>query len=206
MKSIIIFLQMGGAFGLFLLTSLEAMSIPLPGNLATLLYGFIMDWNFKHLLLISFVNSLFYVTFSLVPFFIGSKLENSVNRIFGKQKIEKAQKWFNRYGSLAIIFSRPTPISAYISYVSGMSKIHPLKFYIYSFIGIFPWITLLLYVGSLGDIHYCMHLLRKSEHISYLIIGIAVLIIIPYFFFIKQMRAKKNNTESSKIANGASNL
>jgi len=206
MKSIIIFLQLGGPLGLFLLTSLEAMSIPLPGNLATLLYGFIMDWSIKHLLFISFINSFIYATFSLVPFFIGSKLENSINKFFGKEKFDRAQKWFNRYGSLAIIFSRPTPIAAYISYVSGMSKIQPVKFFIYCFLGFFPWTTLLLYIGSLGDIHHFIHLLKKGEHISYLIIGIAVIFTILYFSLKKQMREKKNSTKSSEIAKSASNL
>ena len=113
------FLEKCGVLGLFAATALEASSLPFPGALFMLIYGYIMNVSSWKLVLLSAANSVVYTIFTLVPYGIGHKLEKYSKKRFDEKKIAKAQNWFKKYGEWSIALSRPLSIGNYISYISG---------------------------------------------------------------------------------------
>lgn len=59
--------------------------------------------------------------------FLSPKLRSNVNRMAG------------RYGELAVLWTRPLAIGNYISIPAGIMRMNPLRFVLYTFVGIWPW-------------------------------------------------------------------
>jgi len=62
--------------------------------------------------------------------------------------LEKAERWFERRGELAVLFTRMMPgIRTFISLPAGIVKMPFGKFVLYSFMGIVPWVAALTSLG-----------------------------------------------------------
>jgi membrane protein DedA with SNARE-associated domain len=201
MQYVLEFLEKCGIWGLFAASAIEASSLPFPGAAVVLVYGFVLKvtqnttpWQ---LISISFVNSLIYVVFSLIPYQIGRKLEAFSKKKFDVKKIEKAQLWFQKYGEWSITLSRPTGFGNYISYISGISKIKTGRFLFFSFLGVFPWNTLLLFMGSMGDLETIQRFLDRSEKWG-IYLFTTLIFVIAIGFIIKRIR-QKERCEKGKI-------
>lgn len=186
------FLEKCGVFGLFAATAIEASSLPFPGALFILIYGYLIPLGPWKLVLLSAANSLVYTFFTLIPYAIGYKLEKSSKKRFDEQKIEKAQKWFQKYGEWSISLSRPLSIGNYISYISGISRIPVWRFVFFTFLGIFPWCTLLLFIGQKGNLSTIQRFLDISQKFGFLIIAILIIIGVTWIC------VKKNQKQRSQ--------
>lgn len=144
---IITFLNKIGLIGLFLAMFLEGSSLPFPGVIVVLSYGYAMDLSIIEAVFISIVMSIIYSIASFIPFLLASRCEGIIRKKFGR-KLDKAQAWFIRYGMWSISLSRPFSVGNYISYVAGMSKVPKLKYFFYTFIGILPWSFIMLVIGN----------------------------------------------------------
>lgn len=180
------FLRDFGIWGLFLSTAIEASSLPFPGATFVLIYGFLMKVAPWELVLISFINSIIFTIFSFIPFGIGYKVESFTKKKFDPAKIEKAQNWFRKYGEWSIALSRPLSIGNYISYLSGMSKIKPWRFALFTFIGAFPWNTLLLLIGNAGSLEMIQQFLDFMEKFGTAIAVLVVLVLIGWWYWRKR--------------------
>ena len=144
------------SFGYFyagLAMVLEGSSIPFPGMYILILCGFaVKKLNLNFWILIA-ICSLCYTAASLIPYYIGGKVNSWSIRFFFKyhkkrvNQIEKVQKLFDKYGELSICLSRPTFLGNYFSYIAGMNHMALEKFIVYTFIGILPWILFMCYLG-----------------------------------------------------------
>jgi membrane protein DedA with SNARE-associated domain len=70
-----------------------------------------------------------------------------------EEDLEKADKWFARWGDWAAFISRLLPIvRTFISFPAGVTKIKPWRFLVFTFVGSFIWCALLAlggyYLGS----------------------------------------------------------
>jgi membrane protein DedA with SNARE-associated domain len=75
-----------------------------------------------------------------------------------------AEKWFDRYGQLAVFVSRCLPVvRTFISFPAGTARMNFAKFVLYTFLGCVPWVFALTYLGytlgknweTIGDyLHY----------------------------------------------------
>jgi membrane protein DedA with SNARE-associated domain len=75
-----------------------------------------------------------------------------------------AEKWFDRYGELAVFVSRCLPvIRTFISFPAGTARMNFAKFVLYTLLGCVPWVFALTYLGytlgknweTIGDyLHY----------------------------------------------------
>lgn len=136
-----------GIIGLFLTMFIEGASIPFPGIVVVLAYGYIMPFNLFETILIALGMSLFYSIASIIPYTIAYKLESVLPKRL-KAGIEKAKKWFGKYGIWSIALTRPFGVGNYISYVAGVTKVKLIHFILLTFIGIFPWAFGMLIVGG----------------------------------------------------------
>jgi len=66
----------------------------------------------------------------------------------GPAQIERADRWFGRYGAPAIFFSRMLPIiRTFISLPAGVAKMPFVRFTVLTTIGSLPWVLGLALVG-----------------------------------------------------------
>ncbi len=187
-------LEKGGVWGLFAATAIEASSVPFPGAVFVLIYGYLMDVGPWQLVCISALNSLIYVLFSLIPFFIGKRMGEFSQKKLDKKNVKKAQAWFQKYGEWSIPLSRPTGFGNYISYISGITNIAIWRFALLSFLGVFPWNTLLLFIGNSGSIERVERFLEVSQKFGYIITIMLVMVVLIWWFFIK--KTKEQNQHS----------
>jgi membrane protein DedA with SNARE-associated domain len=70
--------------------------------------------------------------------------------LISQHDADKADRFFQRWGSPTAFFSRLLPvIRTYISLPAGIAKMPFVKFCIFTFLGSFPWCLLLAYLGTL---------------------------------------------------------
>jgi membrane protein DedA with SNARE-associated domain len=189
-----------GMWGLFAGNAIEASSLPFPGVLVTLTYGYLLDPSWGKLTSLAVFSSVIYTAFSYIPYGIGFKIKHTIKEKTNRKntkKVEKAQKWFRKYGLWSIALSRPLGIGNYISYASGISKVNKIKFGALTFIGIFPVTFIMLIVGKNGHLESVQALMSNVQ--NYIFIGGAVLVIIyiAYKFFYTT-RNKRNKDSQDK--------
>lgn len=175
-------LQQIGLWGLFLGLAIEASSLPFPGTLVALVYGYLLDPSIMELIWLSLAAALVYTAASFIPYGIGFKLEDKIKRKMNKKKFEKAQKWFAKFGQWSIAIGRPLGLGNYISYISGISKVKPLRFSVLTFIGIFPWIFVMFFLGQAGNLKAISGFLSNFQQYFFIGIGAVILIYIIYRF------------------------
>ncbi|GAB3796271.1 DedA family protein [Virgibacillus kimchii] len=176
-----------GLPGLYLAMFLEGSSIPLPGVIIVLTFGYVLSPGFGGIVVIAAVMSLFYTSASLIPFYLAAKLESALpGRL--KQKIKKSQVYFNRYGTWSIALSRPFGIGNYISYIAGLSKVNPCKFFLLTFLGIYPWSVVMLWLGDYfnGNTEAFNQFFRSQQIYLYGFIGIVITVAVGVFYFWKK--------------------
>ncbi|MBD1371107.1 VTT domain-containing protein [Hazenella sp. IB182357] len=184
-----------GLWGLFTATAIEASSLPFPGAVFILIYGYLIPASPFKIMIIAVLNSFVYVSFSLIPYLIGYRLEGFTKRWLDSEKVEKAQEKFRKYGEWSIALSRPTGFGNYISYLSGISKVKLWHFILFSFIGVLPWNLLLLFIGSLGTLDTVQRFLDISEKFGYVIVGVIGIVVIAWWV---NKREKKQRDQMYK--------
>jgi membrane protein DedA with SNARE-associated domain len=191
------FLERCGIWGLFGATAIEASSIPFPGALFVLLYGFIMQVSAWKLVLIGLVNSLIFSVFTLIPYAVGYQLESFSSKKMGDtKKIKKAQEWFRKYGEWSITLSRPLSVGNYVSYIAGLSKIRPIRFFLFTLMGSFPWNTALLFIGrssSVEGIQKFLKTMGKFGTITASVVIFAALVWVIIWWYRKKNQNQKEN-------------
>jgi membrane-associated protein len=108
--------------------------------------------------------------------------------LFNKKYIEKAHGFYERYGGKTIIIARFVPIiRTFAPFVAGVGYMTYRQFLLYSLIGAFLWIGILVYGSYLfGNIP----LVR--QHFSLVMVAIIALSILPALIeFLRQRYAAK---------------
>ncbi|MCA1053612.1 VTT domain-containing protein [Rossellomorea aquimaris] len=188
-----------GMWGLFAGNALEASSLPFPGALITLTYGYLLEPTWGKLITLAIISSLIYTIFSYIPYMIGYKLKHAIKDKTSEKstkKVEKAQKWFRKYGVWSIALSRPLGIGNYVSYVSGISKVNKIKFGMLTLTGIFPVTFIMLIIGKNGHLKSVQAIMSSVQ--NYLFGGGAILLItfIAYKFLYSSRKANKASSEN----------
>lgn len=152
-----------GYLGILLLMVLENIFPPIPSELIMPSAGFAAARGDMSLGMVVLMGTLGSVLGTLPLYYIG--------KAFGEDKliawadkhgkwltlsgkdIKKADDWFDRHGSKAVLFGRMVPgIRSLLSLPAGMSEMPLPKFLIYSAIGSALWSAALAYAGyALGE-------------------------------------------------------
>jgi len=187
---IIQLIQSTGYVGIFILMALESALIPIPSEVTMPFSGYLASTGSLSYIYIVLVGTLANLAGSLVAYYIGFFLEESVLLSFIKKygkfillsehEYERAGKWFKKYGDKIIFISRLLPgVRTIISLPAGMFEMDIKKFIIYTTLGCLLWSALLTYIGmTLGanwkalDPYY-----RKFE---FLIVGLIIIGIVVY--------------------------
>lgn len=156
------FVREAGLPGIFVLMAISAACIPIPSEVVMLFAGFAVadpasSGSSHHLTTIGVV--LAGVAGSMVGSWIaygvgrGGRLEllerHGARFHMGPSQIERADRWFTRYGDWAVLFGRLVPfVRAFVSLPAGVSKMPVLRFTVLSLIGTIPWVLGLTLAGE----------------------------------------------------------
>lgn len=145
-------------FGIFLLMTLESVLIPIPSEITMPFSGFLAAQGKLDFWLIVITGTVANLTGSLIAYYIGYILEETVLlgiiKKYGKfllitiDDYHKANKWFLKYGDKIIFISRLLPaVRTVISLPAGVFQMNLKKFIIYTTVGCFLWSMFLTYIG-----------------------------------------------------------
>lgn len=128
-----------GIFGAGLFIAIESIVIPLPSEFVLLLSGFnvsIGEFQFIPLLIATTAGSLIgALVLYTVGYGISKDRVNYLTDRFGKfvgikqSEVDKAFKWFDKYGAWTIFFGRLFPlVRSLVSIPAGLSEMNVIKF------------------------------------------------------------------------------
>lgn len=180
-----------GLPGLFLVMVLEGSSLPFPGVIMVLSFGYLFSPSYGDTAIIALGMSLCYSFASLIPYYLGRKLERYIPKRM-KKGLKKGQLFFNKYGIWSIALSRPFGIGNYISYVAGMSNVHLLKYLFLTFIGIYPWSFVMILLGDYFNGNYEAFKDYFSTYSLYGYGAIFIVIGLIFLFYFKKYKREKN--------------
>jgi membrane protein DedA with SNARE-associated domain len=157
-----------GYVGVMLAMAIESAMIPLPSELILPFAGFLVSdpsqiepitgqpWSFWIAVIVGTIGN---TLGSLVAYAIGAYGGRPFLERYGRyilirpHEIEIADRFFAKWGSQTVFFSRLLPIvRTFISFPAGVARMDLRKFIIYSTAGAFLWSILLVWAGvQLGD-------------------------------------------------------
>ncbi|MFC4638715.1 DedA family protein [Deinococcus hohokamensis] len=189
-----------GYLGILLLMILENVFPPLPSELIMPSAGFAAARGDMNLPLVILMGTLGSVLGTLPLYYLG--------RVFGEERlvawadkygkwltlrgqdIRKADDWFDRHGTKAVLFGRMVPgIRSLLSLPAGMSEMPLPKFLIYSAIGSGLWASALAGAGYvLGDNYEQVE--QYVGPASKIILGL--LLVAAVVWFVRRKRAQQS--------------
>ena len=136
---------------------LEMIFPPIPSEVIFPLVGFIAqnrELGIENTIGMATVGALGSTAGAVVIYFVSAKVGRIAIVRFGKrvrireQEIEKAERWFEKYGSIAVFTARMIPgIREIISIPAGIGQMNLAKFVGYTFAGSLLWCTILTLTG-----------------------------------------------------------
>ena len=148
------FVREAGLPGIFALMAISSACIPIPSEVVMLFAGFAVadpgqSASQHHLTMLGIVLA------GLLGTMVGSWVAYAVGRggrlellerhgaklHMGPAQIERADRWFQRYGEPTVLFGRMIPlVRAFVSLPAGIAKMPLGRFTVLSLIGTIPWV------------------------------------------------------------------
>jgi membrane protein DedA with SNARE-associated domain len=182
------FVRDAGLPGIFALMAISSACIPIPSEIVMLFAGFAVadpsqSASHHHLTMVGIVLAGLLGTMlgSWVAYAIGrggrlELFERHGHRVhMGPSQIDRADRWFQRYGEPAVLFGRVIPVvRAFVSLPAGIARMPFWRFTVFSLIGAVPWVLGLAIAGHAlgGDWKSA----RKGfEYVDYAIVALVVI-------------------------------
>lgn len=189
-----------GLAGIVLAMAIESCCIPLPSEIVMPLAGVMLTQGkllpgvnpWLSLVLVALAGATGCLIGSIAAYGIGYSggrpllLKYGRYILISQHDADKADRFFQRWGSATAFFSRLLPIvRTYISLPAGIAKMPFVKFCIFTFLGSFPWCLLLAYVGTIlgNNLSALTPIFRDSE-----VIIIVVLVILVALYIWRHIR------------------
>ncbi|MBA3750213.1 MAG: DedA family protein [Nitrosopumilus sp.] len=144
-------------FGIFIAAFIETIFPPIPSEIIFPLAGYISfksNYSYFQIFLMAFSGALGSTLGAILIYFLSKKIGRvaiiKIGKYFfvNKDKIKKAEDWFQDYGIYAVFLGRLAPgIREIISIPAGIAKMNIGKFIIFTFAGSLIWSTLLISLG-----------------------------------------------------------
>ncbi len=155
------FVRDAGLPGIFVLMAIGSACIPIPSEVVMLFAGFAVadpgsSGAHHHLTMVGVVVA------GLLGTLVGSWVAYAVGRggrlelmerhghliHMGPAQIDRADRWFQRYGDPAVLFGRMVPlVRAFVSLPAGVARMPIVRFTVLTVIGSIPWVLALALVG-----------------------------------------------------------
>ncbi len=152
-----------GLLGIVIAMAIESCCIPLPSEIVMPVAGIMLASGkilpgtnlWVGLIMVALAGALGCLLGSIAAYAIGYSGGRPLLLKYGRYVLisqhdaDKADAFFQRWGSATAFFSRLLPvIRTYISLPAGIAEMPFIKFCIFTFLGSFPWCLLLAYIGT----------------------------------------------------------
>ncbi len=176
-----------GVWAVFVLMVLESAGILVPSEAIMLFGGFLAGQGRTTLFAVVAAGVVGNVVGSWIAYWVGLKKGRDWALKWHwlhitPERLDKADAWFVRYGSWAVLIARMLPIiRTFISFPAGVARMPLGRFTILTFIGCIPWVTLLAWLGVLvggnwesvqQNLHYFDYTVAAA-----IVIGIVLLVV-----------------------------
>jgi membrane protein DedA with SNARE-associated domain len=170
-----------GLPGVFVLMLLESACIPIPSEATMLFAGFNVSKGEYSLLVATLVGSVANLVGSWVAYAVGyygrvDLLEKHGRKLhIRKRDLERADRWFERYGDATVLVTRMLPIvRTFISLPAGVARMPFWRFSVLTFVGCVPWVFALTFIGKeAGD-----NWVAWKDNLHYVDYAVAALIVV----------------------------
>jgi len=198
------FIDQVGLAGLFVLMTLESACIPIPSEATMLFAGFDVSKGKWSLLEITLVGSVANLVGSWIAYAVGyfgriELLEKHGRTLhISPKQLARADRWFERYGSAAVFFSRMLPIvRTFISLPAGVARMPLGRFSVLTFLGCVPWVFALGFIGKQVGSNW--ESWRHSfEYVDY---AVALLIVVGVgYLLVKRARGGGGGAPAADVA------
>lgn len=195
------FIQHYGYWALFLLAIVESACAPIPsevtfgfaGAFCTAAVAGAHPFSLVWVIVIGTVGSLLG---SIIAYEVGRYAGRAIVDRWGKyillthDDLDKAEKWFNKYGDISVLIGRVIPfVRSAISVPAGLAEMSRRHFFWMTIVGSAAWVSLLAALGySAGS---SWHRIAHAVHtVQAPIIAVIVLLVVWFFWHrIRTVRA-----------------
>ena len=196
-------MQSIGWLGVVVIMALESANIPIPSEVTMPLSGWMLvqakGGSAMHAFLLGgFWGAVGCTIGSVISFALGAWGGRPLVERYGKyilvsrEDLEKADRWFARWGDWAAFISRLLPIvRTFISFPAGVVRMNFPRFTIYSFIGSFIWCGLL----ALGGYYFGEHWEELRAIMRPFDIPIAIVIVAAGVYYVYHHLRKNREKE-----------
>jgi membrane protein DedA with SNARE-associated domain len=143
-----------GYGGVVLMMALESACIPLPSEVIMPFSGFLVASGRFNLQMVALMGALGCLLGSYLAYYVGANGGRRFIERYGHylliapHELETADRFFARWGSLAVFLSRMLPVvRTFIAFPAGVSRMKLLPFTIYTLLGSYIWCLVLAYAG-----------------------------------------------------------
>jgi membrane protein DedA with SNARE-associated domain len=187
------FLEQWGYAGIFLLSFISAMGLPVGAEVAVIYGGVLASGQVDHhplnlaaVVLVALAGEL---VGSLAGYAIGMyggrPLVDKVGKyvLLSHKDLDRAEAWFARRGEPVALFGRFIPLlRSFVSFACGLGEMPVGKFVLFTFIGVTIWVTALASLGySLGSSYeHVLHWFSNAGYVLAALFVIAVVVAILY--------------------------
>ncbi len=180
-----------GLPGIFALMVAESACIPIPSETTFLFAGFNVSEGEYSLFAVVAVGTFANLVGSWIAYAVGyygriDILEKHGAKLHIKpSQLAWADRWFERYGSATVFFTRMLPIiRTFISLPAGVARMPFWRFSILTTLGCIPWIFMLTFIGvQVGE-----RWEQWKDSLHYVDYAVAALIVIGVVYLIVRRR------------------
>lgn len=199
-------LDQSGYLGIFFLMVLESATLPVPSEVVLPLAGYLVYQGHIEFWIAIIVASIGSIIGTLIDFAIGYYLGRPAILRYGKvirlseKHLRTSEKWFARYGPLAVLFARFVPlVRTLVAFPAGLAKMNIVKFVVYSFVGILVWDAALIYLGEQVGANYTSIVDSLHNYFTPIeIVAVAAALIGMYMIFRRAPKPKEALAESEE--------
>jgi membrane protein DedA with SNARE-associated domain len=200
-----------GWLGVVVIMILESANIPIPSEVTMPLAGWLLVQArglsaFHAFWIGGLLGAVGCTVGSVLSYGLGAWGGRPLVERYGKyilvsdEDLERADRWFGRWGDWAVFISRLLPIvRTFISFPAGVVRVKLLRFTVLSFIGSFIWCGLLAW----GGWHFGQHWEQLRAAMRPFDIPILVIIVLGFaWYVVHHIRRgnKQNNTTDAESA------
>lgn len=190
------FITSWGYLAIFVLTVAEACCIPVPSEITlglggALASGYSLKGTIEHhplnLAFVMLVGISGELVGSLIAYVIGRTGGRALVDRFGKylllshKDLDRAEAWFARRGEPTVLVGRVIPlVRTFISLPAGLAEMDPVRFGIYTLVGVSVWVCGLASIGyGLGSSWHSM--VKGFGAAGYVAVGVVVVVLVLGF-------------------------